>query len=359
MTVVAGVDSWSPCWYVDPQSTAAGVFDELASVSAARGALLPYPVAGHRVGWHCQSGMVYAEGHPSMALSGHWRVDHDLLADRRVVVSDGDVSLLSPDRLGEAYWGLVEAMQLSGLPVPASQWATRLQDEGWGLPAEEGQPGFAGVRRCDATVDLSFVAGAAEGLAVLAGVAGVAKSVPRAQAEVRWAKDGSGAVETVYLRGYSGVKILGRWYDKGLESSLAPRGELVRAEDQRRYPRGHRRGIGELEARYVRRKFHERFLPMWQASRGVIVAGPMVIADRLAQLVDAGELTARQAEQLIGYVSLSVRGVRQGRSTVYNRRKRLRELGLVASEGVLQEVEVDLHAVLEQAMDSPSWGACG
>jgi hypothetical protein len=29
---------------------------------------------------------------------------------------------------------------------------------------------------------------------------------------VRFAKDGLGAVETVYLRGYSGVKILGRWY---------------------------------------------------------------------------------------------------------------------------------------------------
>lgn len=64
----------------------------------------------------------------------------------------------------------------------------------------------------------------------------MATSAPRAQAEVRFAKDGTGSVETVYLRGHSGVKILGRWYDKGLEAGSAPRGLLIRAEDQRRYP---------------------------------------------------------------------------------------------------------------------------
>jgi hypothetical protein len=166
-------------------------------------------------------------------------------------------------------------------------------------------------------------------------------------------------VETVYVRGFSGVKILGRWYDKGLESGWSLRGERIRAEDQRRYPKGHRRGIHELEAHYVRSKFQQRFYPLWQATKGVTVAGPMIVADKLAEMVHEGELTARQAEQLAGYVVLAKLGVKHKRSTTYNRRKSLRELGLVVADGCLQEVEVDLHAVLEEAMESPAWGATG
>ncbi len=176
---------------------------------------------------------------------------------------------------------------------------------------------------------------------------------------MRFAKDGTGAVETVYVRGFSGVKILGRWYDKGMESGCAPRGERVRAEDQRRYPKGHRRGIHELEAHYVKSKFQQRFYPLWQATKGVTVAGPMIVAEKLAELVQEQELTARQAEQLCGYLLMSKLGVKQKRSTTYNRRKSLRDLGLVVTETCLQEVEVDLHAVLEEALESPSWGATG
>jgi hypothetical protein len=302
--------------------------------------------------------MLYAEGHPSGALRDEWRVDHDLLADRPVVSSDADPWLLSPNRLGEAYDGLVAALEVSGVPVPAFEWATRWQEEGWGFPAEEFEPGFGGLRRCDATVDLD-TGSRSRGLAILAGVAAVATTTPRSQAEVRFATDGTGAVETVYLRGYSGIKILGRWYDKGLESGVAPRGERVRAEDQRRYPRGHRRGVHELEASYVRSKFQQRFYPLWQATKGVTVAGPLVLADRLADLVDEGEISSRKAELLAGYLVLQPRGVCQKRSTTYNRRKELRELGLVVADGVLEEVEVDLHEVLEEALESPAWGAVG
>ena len=243
------------------------------------------------------------------------------------------------------------------MPVPSSQWASRpeLGDEWQLLPGVEGEPGFGGLRRCDSTVDLD-TGSRSRGLAILAGVGAVAKTIPRSQAEVKFAKDGCGGVETVYVRGYSGIKILGRWYDKGLESGCAPRGERVRAEDQRRYPRGHRRGVHELEASYVRSKFQQRFYPLWQATKGVTVAGELVLAERLADLVDEGGVSARQAEQLAGYVVLQKR-VRQKRSTMYSRRKQLRELGLVVADGVLEEVEVDLHEVLEEALDSPAWGA--
>ncbi|HEX5307816.1 MAG TPA: hypothetical protein VFW38_01920 [Solirubrobacteraceae bacterium] len=85
----------------------------------------------------------------------------------------------------------------------------------------------------------------------------------------------------------------------------------------------------------------------------------MIVSDKLAELVREGELTARQAELLAGHVVLSKLGVTQRRSTTYNRRKTLRDLGLVVADGCLQEVEVDLHSVLEQAMESPAWGATG
>jgi hypothetical protein len=254
----------------------------------------------------------------------------------------------------------------SGVPVPVGVALPREAGLGQQLPDRYvwrpdgptidwgGEPGFAGLRRVDATVDLQ-TGSRGRGLAILAGVAAVAASAPRSQAEVRYAKDGTGTVETVYLRGYSGIKILGRWYDKGLESGFARRGLVVRAEDQRRYPKGHRRWPQDLTAQYVRSKFQQRFYPLWQATKGVTVAGHLILADKLAELVDLDELTPRQAEQLAGHLVLSRRGVRQGRSTVYARRKKLRDLGLVIADGALEEVEVDLHEVLDQALDGVAW----
>jgi hypothetical protein len=357
LIAAAGIDSWSPCWYVDRESAAAAMLDELAHVPAARGMLMSAPIAGHRVGWNRSAGMLYAEGHPSGAMPGEWSLGPLVASEGVCGVQEREPWLVSPGELPVAYEGLVAALEASGVPVPSSQWAASQEAEDV-LPGVEGQPGFGGLRRCDATVDIE-PGSRARGLAILAGVAAVATTAPRSQAEVRFAKDGSGAVETVYVRGYSGVKILGRWYDKGLESGCAPRGERVRAEDQRRYPKGHRRGIHELEGAYVRSKFQQRFYPLWQATKGVTVAGALVVADRIAELVEEGELSARQAEQLAGYVVLQRRGVRQKRSTTYNRRKQLRELGLVVADGCLEEVEVDLHEVLDEALESPAWGAQG
>ncbi len=357
MISAAGIDSWSPCWYVEPDSSGAKLLDELAHVPAARGTLMPAPIAGHRVGWNRSAGLLYAEGHPSGSMPGEWSGVPSGPLGSPGAARRRDPWLVPPGDLPTAYEGLVDALMTAGVPVPPRTWSRRTY---WDdvLPGEESERGFGGLRRVDATVDIE-PGSRSRGLAILAGVAAVSTTTPRCQAEVRFAKDGSGGVETVYLRGYSGIKILGRWYDKGLESGLASRGEMVRAEDQRRYPKGHRRGVHELEGEYVRSKFQQRFYPLWQATKGVTVGGVLVIHDRLADLVEEGEIPARQAEQLAGFVALQKRGVAQKRSTVYNRRKRLRELGLVAAEGCLEEVEVDLHEVLDEALESPAWGATG
>jgi hypothetical protein len=213
--------------------------------------------------------------------------------------------------------------------------------------------GFAGVRRLDVTADLRF-AGRADGLAVLSGVAAV--GMPRSKTAV-WRATGRGPIETVGFYGYSGKKMVGRWYDKGIQAGVAPRGRLIRPEDQRRYPLAQRRAVEELTSPYVRDRFRSRFVPLWRASKGVTVAGIRVLAARLGDRVEAGELSIREAERLVGYLVLDQAGCWSGRrSTRYNRERDLRDAGLVAADGELDEVEVNLHEVLEEALEADAWG---
>jgi hypothetical protein len=234
----------------------------------------------------------------------------------------------------------------AGVPVPPG-----VAGEDW---CGQGSGGFAGVRRVDATCDLR-TGSEAEGLAILAGVAAVARDAPRTKAQTVYGVLGS--VETVYLRGYDGKMILGRWYDKGVESGLAPRGRLIRPEDQRRYPKSHRRGVEELTGEYVREKFQQRWLPLWQATKGgVTVAGYLTIAEKIAAAYESGAVSREMAEKLAGYVVLERTSVRQKRRTNYRRRAKLRELGLVVADGTLEEVEIDLTDVLDEIMEGATWG---
>lgn len=319
----AGVDTWSPCWYVDPDGPAARWLSEFATVPAARGSsLLAEPFVGHRVGWF-RGGLVFAEGHPD---------------------AEG---LCRPSELTGRLLELQEGLCAAGLQLPMRE--RRFASLG---PSSEG---WAGIRRADATVNID-AASRAEGIAVLAGVAACCRD-SAGQAEVRYGLDR--AVETVYLLGYAGKRVLGRWYDKGLESSSASRGRLIRAEDQRRWGKLDRRDPSDLDAVSLRRGFQRRFYPLWKATRGVTVAGPVVIAEKLLEAVGEGRIGAREAESLCGHLLLQVVGGRRGagisRSTSYRREQRARELGLVAADGVLEEVEVDVGAVLEAALDTDAW----
>lgn len=329
MSVVAdsaGVDTWSACWYLNPDSRRFVAFrDEFCTVPSARGArLLPDPVGGHRVGAF-PNGLVFAEGHP--------------VPDR----------LARAAELPAAALDLQDAVLSAGVPLdPRERPFVSL-----GADSE----GFAGFRRVDTTLNL-VASSRSEGVAVLSGIAALSRD-GLGHAEVRYGLDH--AVETVYFRGYAGRRLLGRWYDKGLESVSAPRGTLVRGEDQRRWGKEARRYLEDLTDRDLRAGFHRRFAALWQASKGVTVAGHVVIAEKLLDRVESGELTGRQAETLAGHLLLRVVGGRRGatgsRSTMYNRERQLRSVGLVLADGVLDEVEVDVGSVLEAAMDSDVWGS--
>jgi hypothetical protein len=338
MTVVtvrqAGVDTWSPAWYVDPEGPAGRLLDDCCAVPSARGRLFRDRVAGHRVGWVKDAGLLYAEGHP------------------------GGDRLGCADDLPAVLEALEGSMRDVGLPVPSHDRSHAGQLHVRERPLVEGR---AGVRRLDSTADVAPTS-SAEGVAIMAGVAALARDAAAVKAQVFFAQNGR-AVETVEFKGHGGRKTLARWYDKGVESGSAPRGMLLRPEDQRRYVKATRRGVEELSARYVRERFHARFYPLWKASKGVTVAGPVVLAGKLLDLVESGELTPAQAEKLAGHLLLAqangTAGSGVSRATAHRRKRQLREFGLVLSDGVLQEVEVQLADVLEAALDSDHWGASG
>jgi hypothetical protein len=323
--IAAGVDTWSPCWYLREGSAAERAIESLANVRAKRGRVMSESIQGHRIGWFASERMLYAEGHP------------------------GGENLGCPDDLPQVLEELAGGIVDYGIPLPDG-----LTLDPWLV--DERRPGFAGVRRVDATCDLAFDVGG-EGMAVLAGVA--AMDLPRVQRAIRYQPGGT-AVETVAYHGHGGRKMLARWYDKSVESGCGPRGTLVRPEDQRRYELMSRRSAEELTSSYVRGSFQRRFVPLWQATRGVIVGGPTVLARELVEAVEGGEITYAQAERMAGYLTLDRAG--QPRMPARTRRRRrgeARKLGLVLADGVLEEVEVDLHDVLDQVLESEVWGARG
>lgn len=295
--------------------------EAMATERAARSFLLPEPVEGHRVGWFPGSRMMFAEGHPI------------------------------PGALAPAV----------GLPAALNRLTHALADRGLQVPDQECRFGWSkglhGVRRLDATVDLRFDS-PAEGLAALAGVA--ALPLPRMKTQVM-REVGGRRVETVYFRGTSGKRVLGRWYDKGIESGDAVRGLHVRPEDQRRFSKDTRPTVEEVASTtYVRDAFVRRFEPLWRAAKGVKVGGVVELAHRLAELQDDGVITAAEAKRIAGHLVLdSIDAHRQSRSQCYKDRAAARRHGLVLADGVLDEVEVDLGDVLEHALDSDLWGCQG
>jgi len=217
---------------------------------------------------------------------------------------------------------------------------------------------FAGIRRVDLTADVTFET-AAEGLAFLVGVAAVSDG-GQFQRRLIY-QPGGAALETVYLHGRSGGKVLGRVYDKGIESGLAPRGRLIRPEGQYRWGGGRRRDVEEVaNAETVRNMMRKRFVPLWQASKGVKVAGPFELADSAIQQVADGEMKPGTAARLIGSVFMDVRDQQSERRVLPDRTRRRwkaerRKAGLVLADGVLDEVEVDVQEVMESILDHPGW----
>jgi hypothetical protein len=301
----AGVDTWSPAWYVPEGGPGWRAMEALATAKAGRARMLPDDVLGHRVGWFPDSGLVFAEGHPA--------------PDR----------LACPDDLPAALLEVEDCMRAADIPVSVDL--------------------RAGVRRLDAAVDLATDS-RAEGLSILTGVAALA---PTGCKVVPW-RTGR-RVESVLFKTHAGAT-RARVYDKGLEAGTEPRGRLIRPEAQCRYSKVTRRDVEELTSVYVREQFRRKLAPLWDAAEGVRVGGQIALIERVREAMDRGELSASRARTVVGYLVLAAADVPQGaRRTRYELERDARRLGLgIASAS--EDETVDLGAFLEECIDTDAWG---
>jgi hypothetical protein len=307
-----GIDTWGLGWYVPGKSLDAAVYSACTVQGPAGSRLLPDPLpSGHRVGYFPAYGLMFAEGHPS---------------------PDG---LAPGDSLGD---------RLCSLEVELSDLGLRM-----------GGSSFAGVRRMDATADLKF-ADRTHGVMALAAIASI--QYPRCKLETIRAV-GDSRIETVSIRGRAGRRILGRAYDKGVQTGETLAGHWNRLEDQRRFAKAARRDINEMTAASVKEKFEQRFAPLWKATKGVTVGGPLVIHANLAEKIASGELTYNEAERIAGYLALESQGLApESRATMYRRRAEARAAGVYNSESE-ELLEVDVSDVLAMALESEAWGCEG
>jgi hypothetical protein len=212
--------------------------------------------------------------------------------------------------------------------------------------------GPARVSRLDATVTQRF-AEPLEGCAVLTGMARL--DVPRCKPVVR-----GRPVETVELMNKNrGRRILARSYDWGLHRNAERRGTIVRMESQDRFPRDQQSSAEDLAPGFARKRFRRRFESIWQASKGITVAGLPIIANTVIERLRRGEISAAQCERALGYLMTERAGVaeeRYSRASLYRRRAEVRELGLVLADDFMEPVSVDISAVIEQALETEHWG---
>lgn len=327
----AGIDTFSACWKLAGGSRGARALDALATQPASRGRLVPEKIGGFRVGWFPGPGLAYVEGHPG-----------------------GEDGLGGASGLAEALRAVKAQLSDIGVQLPDAR-----SHRGSPALGQSDRDGFAGVRRVDACVDLD-VQDRSAGLALLAAVAATSTVTPRTQSSVRFASDGTGAVETVAFHGLGGKKILARWYDKGVESvGPGQRGVLIRAEDQRRYPSGRRPPVEAVTGAQLRTNLRQRFYPMWQATKGTKVLTQVRLIRELGRKVDAGELRPTSAEKLAGYLVLARKrwpSTPAEERRDRRRREQFRRLGLIETPAALEDVEFDLHEVLEQVLDGAVWG---
>jgi hypothetical protein len=316
MIASAGIDTWSPAWYVAEGSPAERFLTAEATVAAKRGRWLPDPIDGHRVGWFPDSRMAVAEGHPD---------------------AEG---LCLPEQLCSRLSRLRDRIEEAGLELPESERAF----DGVGFA------GLDGIRRMDCTVD--FEVEASTGIAVLGAIAALTPN--RNLQPVIRRQTGGPLVETVSWHGRRGI--VARAYDKSVESNSGPRGTRPRLEAQYRWASGSRRGVEELTASYVRDKFVTRFAPLWRASKGVKIMGSTALAHELRQRVHCGHMTPGQAVSAAGYAFLAKADVHLGaRNTQWRHRRLLEDAGIVLDDVLDQAQEVDLHAVLDEALETDAW----
>lgn len=321
---VAGVDTWSLCWYLRPESSAARAAEALATVPSSRFRLFADEVDGYRVLYSAGARLLAVEGHPG-----------------------GSERLAPLTELPAAAERIASALRDHGVSVPPYDF--RPSGSVHRTPRGRGDSGFGGVRRLDLTVDIEQHRSV--GVPILNCVAAV-EPERLLRSRVDRAKRGR-AIETVSWVGGAGM--VARIYDKGIEQGRGDRrrGELIRFEDQRRFAKGHRPSVEAVVEGYGELLFRNRFRVLRHATKGVTVTDLDGVVSRIEELVETGELTPAEAKKLVGAMVFDAAGVELGsRTTRWRQRDQLRRRGLMIADGLLEPgEEIDLSDALDEVVE--------
>jgi hypothetical protein len=228
------------------------------------------------------------------------------------------------------------------LPTAALRDGAERASRRFGFPVDVS---IAALGRLDVAAELRFADGA-DGLAFLHALS---------LADVPWAKVGTEGkkrerIQTVNFRSVRGRAILMRAYDKGIEASLAPAGELIRFERPRRYRKERELAVSAAVELDTARLFVGRELESLARVTAEVVCDQWGAIDRLNELVRWGWIKAPKADALAGFLVRGGEGHKQ--STWYGRWATLRDLGIVvdplARERSSVPVGKHLRAMVEQ-----------
>lgn len=256
---------------------------------------------GVRIGAH-RDGMLYAEGRLAAILNGP--DDHALL------------------------------------PMTALEQGADAAAQRFGFDVD---PNDARIGRLDIAAELTFDDGR-DGLAFLHALS---------LADVPWAKVGTEGkkrehIETVNFRTVRGRQILMRAYDKGIEAGIAPPGELIRLERQRRYRKTAEKTVAMARELDPRKLFIGRELASLIDVTAEVVCDTWGAIDRLNELVHRGQMKATKADSLAGFLARGGEG--HCSSTWYSRWAQLRAWGIIvdplAREGTNVPVGRHLRSML-------------
>jgi hypothetical protein len=162
-----------------------------------------------------------------------------------------------------------------------------------------------------------------------------------------WKRD---RVETVYARTAVGRSVVLRAYDKGLETGTAEAGAWLRFERQRRFPKGRARDVSGFAETPLDRWFVGRELVKLEAIDDVTVCDREGAVDELRDRARSGDVSARTAERLAGFLAL--RGEGMSRATEYRRHGELSTLGIALDRNVVGRATVPIGGYLSRVVES-------
>jgi len=205
-------------------------------------------------------------------------------------------------------------------------------------------PSAAALGRLDVAAELRFADGR-DGTAFLHALS---------LADVPWAKVGTEGrkrdpIETVTFRSVKGRSVLMRAYDKGVESGLAPAGELVRFERQRRFRRSLEPSIQQALTYDLDDVFVGRELRSLVDVSAEVVCDLWGAVDRLNDLARSEVISASRADRLAGF--LARRGESHKASTRYSRWADLRRLGIIVDPLARERTTVPVGSYLRAMVD--------